>query len=132
MKTLFSMFIPPVAVFVVDQGIKIVVQSSGLFVLNASWFGFVSSVWVSGGVTLCLLAFVFYFWNKSHFAFYYGIMFAGGLSNSVDRFLYGGVVDYVFVKSFAFNIADAAIWIGCVLALIHHVRVHRPLKRLEH
>lgn len=132
MKNLFHSFVVPVSIFVLDQSLKCIVRFSNSYLLNASWLGFFSSSRTLNFILVGLLSIIVLFWFKTHHSLSLGLIVAGGLSNGIDRFVYGGVVDYVFVKSFAFNIADAAIWIGCVLALIHHVRVNHPLKRLEH
>lgn len=41
-------------------------------------------------------------------------IFCGGLSNLIDRLVYGGVIDYLLLKYFpyAFNLADPSILIG--------------------
>jgi len=51
-----------------------------------------------------------------------GLLMGGGVSNLLDRFLHGGVVDYVYWHcgfDFAiFNFADVMIDLGVVLILI--------------
>ena len=52
------------------------------------------------------------------------LVFGGSLSNIYDRFLYGGVIDFIHVsyKWFSwpvFNIADACIVVGALLMLYH-------------
>ena len=63
--------------------------------------------------------------NKDIFQLYYipaALILAGGSSNIYDRFIHGGVVDYVYWHcgfDFAvFNFADVIIDIGVVLILI--------------
>jgi signal peptidase II len=62
--------------------------------------------------------------NKDIFELYYipaSILLAGGISNIVDRFIHGGVVDYVYWHcgfDFAiFNLADVLIDIAVVMIL---------------
>ncbi|MEA3354536.1 MAG: signal peptidase II [Campylobacterota bacterium] len=62
--------------------------------------------------------------NKDVFSRYYfaaALVVAGGVSNIYDRFIHGGVVDYVYwhcMFDFAiFNLADVLIDIGVVLLL---------------
>ena len=43
----------------------------------------------------------------------------GGISNLVDRFIYGYVIDFFSFGSFAiFNIADVGITLGCVFLML--------------
>lgn len=47
------------------------------------------------------------------------LILLGALSNLLDRFAYGYVIDYFYLKYFSvFNLADAGISIGAILALI--------------
>ncbi|MEA2049705.1 MAG: signal peptidase II [Campylobacterota bacterium] len=71
-----------------------------------------------GGIIYLLL-------NKTVFEQYYiptALLLAGGISNIYDRFIHGGVVDYVYWHckfDFAiFNLADVLIDIAVVLILI--------------
>ncbi len=73
-----------------------------------------------------LLAGAFYLWfHKELFSSYYipvGLLLAGGISNIYDRFIHGGVVDYIYWHcgfEFAiFNLADVLINISVGLILI--------------
>jgi signal peptidase II len=63
--------------------------------------------------------------NKEIFKIYYlpiAFIFAGGISNIVDRFIHGGVVDYIYWHcwfDFAiFNLADVLIDIAVVWIVI--------------
>ena len=63
--------------------------------------------------------------NKNIFNVYYipsALILAGGVSNIYDRFIHGGVVDYIYWHcgfDFAvFNLADVIIDLGVVLILI--------------
>ncbi len=56
-----------------------------------------------------------------HHLFAFALIFAGGVSNILDRFVYGGVVDYIYwhyLFEFAvFNFADVMIDCGALLLL---------------
>jgi signal peptidase II len=67
---------------------------------------------------------IYLYLNKDIFKLYFiptALLLAGGISNIVDRFIYGGVVDYVYWHcgfDFAiFNLADVLIDIAVVLIL---------------
>lgn len=50
------------------------------------------------------------------------LFFAGALGNAIDRIAYGYVVDFISIKWFnfpVFNIADMAIVLGAVVAVIY-------------
>ena len=73
---------------------------------------------ITGGI-------VYLVFNKDVFEIYYlpiALLLAGGISNIYDRFLHGGVVDYVYWHcgfNFAiFNLADVLIDIAVVWLLI--------------
>ena len=78
-------------------------------------------------IALMLLAVVYLYLNQQIFTKYYiaiSLIFAGGLSNIYDRFIHGGVVDYVYWHcwfDFAiFNFADVIIDIAVGLILLQH------------
>ena len=79
--------------------------------------------------------------NKDVFNEYYlsiALLYAGGLSNILDRFTYGGVVDYFYWHygfEFAiFNIADVIINIAVALIIykqIMQMREEKKKKKIE-
>ena len=78
-----------------------------------------------GGVIYLLL-------NKKVFEDYYiptALLLAGGVSNIYDRFIHGGVVDYVYWHcgfDFAiFNLADVLIDLAVVLILIINYKMSK-------
>lgn len=88
-----------------------------MFAFLAEYLKFIQIALLGGvGVWLWL--------NKDIFVQYYipiAFIFAGGVSNIFDRFIHGGVVDYVYWHcgfNFAiFNLADVLIDFGVVLIL---------------
>jgi lipoprotein signal peptidase len=53
----------------------------------------------------------------------YGLFLVGALSNLIDRFIYGYVVDYFFFAPFSYlNLADVAIVAGGLIFLVEIVR----------
>ena len=73
--------------------------------------------------------------NKEVFRTYYlpsAFILAGGIGNIYDRFLHGGVVDYIYWHcgfDFAvFNFADVIINIGVMLLLIINFKESKKLK----
>ncbi len=54
--------------------------------------------------------------NNSSTIFSLALLFGGIISNSVDMFFYGYIIDYIiFPELFSFNIADLAICAGSLL-----------------
>ncbi len=75
-------------------------------------------------IAIMLIGIIYLLFNKKVFEEYYipaSLLLAGGISNIYDRFLHGGVVDYVYWHcwfDFAiFNLADVLIDIAVVLIL---------------
>ena len=73
---------------------------------------------------------------KTVFKEYYlpiALLFAGGLSNILDRFTYGGVVDYFYWHygfEFAiFNFADVMIDLGVVIIIYKQIKQSREEKK---
>jgi signal peptidase II len=73
--------------------------------------------------------------NRDLFSLYYipaGLIIAGGVSNIYDRFIHGGVVDYIYWHcgfDFAvFNFADIIINIGVVLIFFINYKVWKAKK----
>ncbi|WP_419770789.1 MAG: signal peptidase II [Candidatus Marinarcus sp.] len=74
-------------------------------------------------IALLFMGVMYLYWNKNvynYYAFAVAILYAGGIGNIIDRFVHGGVVDYVYWHcgfDFAiFNFADvmidlAVVWI---------------------
>jgi signal peptidase II len=75
---------------------------------------------------------IYLYLNKEVFNAYFmpiALIFAGGVSNILDRFTYGGVVDYIFWHykfEFAiFNFADILINIGVAFILYLTYKQHK-------
>ena len=76
-------------------------------------------------IAIMSIGIIYLYLNKDVFKLYYipaSLLLAGGISNIYDRFIHGGVVDYVYWHcgfDFAiFNLADVLIDIAVVLILI--------------
>ena len=79
-------------------------------------------------LVIILIATVYLFKNSNVFKEYYlsiALLYAGGLSNILDRFTYGGVVDYFYWHygfEFAiFNIADVIINIAVAIIIYKQI-----------
>jgi len=71
---------------------------------------------------LLILCVVYFWWQHITKSYWmqlpYILILAGGLSNIVDRFYYGCVIDYIpFLNISSFNIADTFITVGAVIIL---------------
>jgi len=85
--------------------------------VNRAWFGLSVSSPLFIRVAFFVIAVVCAIWIRYQFALSFGFVIAGGISNMIDRFVYGGVIDYLRVGRAVFNIADLSIWIGCLMIL---------------
>ena len=83
-----------------------------LVVLNVrGWWGVLP--WWTTLIGLIVLI-IFMYWEKAVLRGFWLIL-AGGLSNIIDRLVYGGVVDFIRIGSFpVFNLADMIIVFGLV------------------
>lgn len=85
---------------------------------------------------IILIATIYLFVNKEVFKEYYlpiSLLYAGGLSNILDRFTYGGVVDYFYwhyLFEFAiFNFADVIIDLGVAIIIYKQIKQSREEKK---
>lgn len=85
---------------------------------------------------IALIATVYLLRNKDVFADYYialALLYAGGLSNILDRFTYGAVVDYFYWHygfEFAiFNLADVIINLGVAIIIFIQIKKAREEKK---
>ncbi len=86
-------------------------------------------------IVLMISGLIYLAFNKDIFKIYYlpvALLFAGGVSNIYDRFIHGGVVDYVYWHcgfDFAiFNLADVLIDIAVIWIVILNYQVSRDEK----
>ena len=135
---LFSIFLlTAIGTFIIDQNIKMLFVDGYYragecidLVLHYnkgvafSMFAFVGPYlkWIQAGLIAGILYYVLKEGYLKRFAFPVGLLMGGALGNVYDRFLHGGVVDYVAWHcgfNFAvFNYADVAIDIAIVWILI--------------
>ncbi|MGK0256174.1 MAG: signal peptidase II [Arcobacteraceae bacterium] len=86
-------------------------------------------------IAIMLVIILYLTFNRDLFRLYYipaALILAGGVSNIYDRFIHGGVVDYIYWHcgfDFAvFNFADVIIDIGVVLILFINYKVSKAKK----
>lgn len=87
-------------------------------------------------LAIVLIGTLYLFKNQNVFKEYYlpiALLYAGGLSNILDRFTYGGVVDYFYwhyLFEFAiFNIADVMIDLAVVIIIYKQIKQSREEKK---
>jgi signal peptidase II len=78
---------------------------------------------IIGTVIIAAIAFAL-IWAIKHerhrFIYPLALIFAGGVSNLIDRALYQYTIDYFFLRPWSFfNLADLMIIAGCILALLN-------------
>ena len=89
-------------------------------------------------IAIMLGAIIYLSLNRDVFEIYYipaALVLAGGISNIYDRFIHGGVVDYIYwhcgFEFAVFNLADVLINIGVGLILLINYLDYRKKKRLQ-
>lgn len=100
-----------------------------MFSFLAEYLKYIQLSLVMGGI-------IYLYKNKDVFMDYYipiGLLFAGGLSNILDRFTYGGVVDYFYwhygFKFAIFNLADVIIDLAVVLIIYKQIKQAKAEKK---
>lgn len=100
-----------------------------MFSFLAEYLKYIQLSLVIGGI-------IYLYKNKDVFMDYYipvGLLFAGGLSNILDRFTYGGVVDYFYwhygFKFAIFNLADVIIDLAVVLIIYRQIKQAKAEKK---
>ncbi len=147
LKISFFIFI---SLFIVDQAIKYGfanydwdVEGSIMSLQLAynhgvafSFFAFLAEYLKYIQLAILFGATIYLYKNKSLFEDYYipiSLIYAGGLSNILDRFTYGAVVDYLYWHygfEFAiFNFADVLINIAVGLIILKQILETRDKKR---
>jgi len=74
-------------------------------------------------LTMFLAWYAYQHYQRGRAIIGYTCIVAGSISNVIDRFIYGGVVDFILLsyKSYSwpvFNVADTAIVLGVLLVLL--------------
>lgn len=133
-------FLFSVLVIVVDQLTKFFIfgKISGSILGNFLWFesqmntGIAFSMFENAGLVISILTLLAslllavvicirqYFPSKAE-KFLLGIILGGAVSNLIDRFMFGGVRDFIYLKfiNFSiFNIADIAVTLGVIAFVI--------------
>ncbi|HRF56469.1 MAG TPA: signal peptidase II [Campylobacterales bacterium] len=83
-------------------------------------------------VLLAALLYCYYEGYLRKYPLELGLILGSGVSNVYDRFIYGGVVDYVYYHHWfefaVFNLADALIDVGVVILIVRILREQGSLK----
>ena len=102
-----------------------------MFAFLAEYLKFIQIAIMSGGI-------IYLLFNKKVFEEYFipiSLLLAGGISNIVDRFIHGGVVDYVYWHcgfDFAvFNLADVLIDIAVVLIITISYKSNKAAEKIK-
>ena len=101
-----------------------------------SMFSFLAEYLKYIQLTLVLGGIIYLYKNPKVFEKYHlpiALLFAGGLSNILDRFTYGGVVDYFYwhygFKFAIFNLADIIIDLAVVIIIYKQIKEARAEKK---
>lgn len=147
MKIYFIFFICSIFLLIVDQSIKLIIQHYAVLSNPIYTTDFIDIVLVfNKGIAfsigssfgellrwfiliLLLLLVILFINSKDFFRRYYiycGLIVGAGFSNLIDRFIYDGVVDYIFwhfgFKFAIFNLADATINVSLLLIIISQIK----------
>ncbi|MCK4891775.1 MAG: signal peptidase II [Candidatus Pacebacteria bacterium] len=116
-------FVVVLAVLFLDQSCKLIVleKFADIYLKKnySSLLGLSANLYLFFLFLLAALAYFkkdIFFKSKDGAIFASALLFGGIISNAVDMFFYGYIVDYItFPKLFSFNIADLAICAGAFI-----------------
>lgn len=149
-KNLKSVFIIFSVIFIIDQVVKYCfvnfdwnIEGPYMSLELAYNYGVAFSMFSSLAeylkyiqLSIVLAGIIYLYKNQDVFQEYHipiALLFAGGLSNILDRFTYGGVVDYFYWHygfEFAiFNIADVIIDLAIVIIIYKQIKQARLEKK---
>jgi len=136
-RKIYFFFLLAIAVFVIDHFLKMIALQGKCFVfcLNAvinkgaafsllqgvSWAKFLFIFVAIIVIILVTFAYFRYVKNSSLLRWALSLIFAGTVSNMLDRIIWGYVVDYIpffGLNGLTFNLADLANTIGVVLLIV--------------
>ncbi len=144
MRKLSIFFLALVGVFLIDQGIKEIFLSGyeylsrcisfelhinygvafSMFAFLGKWLKWIQVILIGG-----IFIYIFYSKVVKKYPFSIGLILGGAIGNLYDRFIHGGVIDYVAWHcgfNFAvFNFADVMIDLGVLLILIFEFLEHK-------
>ena len=148
-KIKYSLFLFLI-LFIIDQAIKygfvhfdwdvygpyMSLQLAYNYGVAFSMFAFLDEYLKYIQLSIVLAGCIYLYKNQDVFEDYYipiGLLFAGGLSNILDRFTYGGVVDYLYWHygfEFAiFNLADMIINLSVAIIIYKQIKESRKEKK---
>jgi signal peptidase II len=89
------------------------------------WFGLLS--FIIAGIIGGLCVYTWYRWSQGNLILGEVLTIAGALSNVIDRYQFGGVIDFIHVNfhgySFPiFNVADVCIVLGVAVMFLLHMK----------
>jgi signal peptidase II len=149
-KKIVTTFLIFISIFIIDQVVKycfvnfdwdvdgpyMSLQLAYNYGVAFSMFSFLAEYLKYIQLTLVLGGLIYLYKNKEVFLEYYfpiSLLLAGGLSNILDRFTYGGVVDYFYWHygfQFAiFNLADVIIDLAVVIIIYKQIKEARKEKK---
>ena len=149
-KTLKFSFLIFIIIFIIDQVVKygfvnfdwdidgpyMSLQLAYNYGVAFSMFSFLEEYLKYIQLALVLGGIIYLYKNPNVFVDYHlpiALLFAGGLSNILDRFTYGGVVDYFYwhygFKFAIFNLADVIIDLAVVIIIYKQIKQARAEKK---
>ncbi|BAF69224.1 signal peptidase II [Nitratiruptor sp. SB155-2] len=141
MKRFFIFVLMAIGIFFIDRAIKELFLQGAFLEIKCIRFGYVLNKGVAFSllsflgpalkwIILAIVGFFFGYLIKKRWLFehpiLFGTLFGAALGNLYDRFVYGGVIDYVYWHcgfDFAvFNFADVMIDLSVVLLIYLHLK----------
>lgn len=126
-----------IPLIIIDQLVKYInlkYYPSAVSINKGVVFGFINNIYLVIILTFIGIVVLYYLFknNNKNNIFPIVLILAGAISNIIDRFVYGGVIDYINLFNYSqLNIADIYIFIGVAVYLYWLIKnpAQKPIKK---
>ena len=130
------LFVLTFLVVAADQLSKFIARTYFGYILNTgTFFGFFQGANLFLAfltLFIVIVVLVFFCFSRNTCARYplaFSLVLGGGIGNAIDRFSFGGVIDFISLPLFHANLADLALTLGIILLIIASFKNEKSKKK---